>query len=126
MQKLELSPTRTTLGINFDPEANILEFYGHSYPTNPVTFFQPLIDWVEEYIATYPEKPTKLVFKMEYFNTSSSTFIYKILEVMDVHNQHYHNVQLVFQCEDNEDDVLDSWKSLIRDLDLPCEIKIVP
>lgn len=125
MQKLELAPTKTTPGIKFDPETNLLEFYGHSYPTNPVTFFQPLMEWVESYIDAYPETPTKLVFRMEYFNTSSSTFIFKILELLDMHHQQYKNVQLVFECEDQEDDVLDAWKSLIRDFDLPCEIKIL-
>lgn len=124
MQKLQLAPTKTTLGIDFDPDHHILKFYGHSYPTNPVTFFQPLIAWVEEYLMFFPKEKTKLIFIMDYFNTSSSTFIFKILEMFDVHHQKFANVKLIFQCADIEDDVLDSWKSLMRDLDLPCEIKI--
>ncbi len=124
MHKLELAPSKTTPGISFDPGTHTIKFYGHSYPTNPVTFFQPLITWVEEYLMFFPKEKKELIFIMEYFNTSSSTFIFKILELFDVHHQKFNNVELIFQCSDNEDDVLESWKSLIRDLDLPCEIKI--
>ncbi len=124
MQKLEIEPTKTTLGISFDPNKHLLEFYGKSYPTNPVTFFQPLINWVEKYLLFYPSENTKLLFRMEYFNTSSSTFLYKMLEMFDVHHQKFSNVEIIFECSDKEDDVIDSWKSLLEDLDLPCEIKI--
>ncbi|TVQ15942.1 MAG: DUF1987 domain-containing protein [Bacteroidetes bacterium] len=124
MQKLEIAPTRTTLGINFDPNEHLLEFYGNSYPTNPVTFFQPLMNWVEKYLLFYPSEKTKLLFRMDYFNTSSSTFIFKILAMFDVHHQKFGKVELIFECSDKDDDVIDSWKSLLEDLNLPCKIKI--
>lgn len=121
MQKLKIEPTKDTLEINFDPSQNILEFSGVSYPSNPKTFFEPLIDWVEEYLLFAEKEIISLHFKITYFNTSTSTYLFKILELFVPVYEKSKNVKIIWQYDDDEDS-LESWKSLMFDIDLPFEI----
>jgi hypothetical protein len=121
MQKLKIDATKDTLKIDFDPSQNILEFSGVSYPSNPKTFFEPLIDWVEEYLLFAGKETITLHFRINYFNTSSSTYLFKILELLVPVYQKSKNV-MIFWYYDDDEDSLDSWKSLMFDIDLPFEI----
>ncbi len=122
MEKLEIAPTRTTLGISFDPHKHHLQFYGQSYPSNPITFFQPLIDWVENYLLLFPKETITIDFRITYFNTSSSSFMYRILEQFYATNKQNDNVKIRWHYINEDDDCLESWRALISDIDLPFEL----
>jgi hypothetical protein len=122
MKKLEIESTKDTLGICFDPILHTLEFRGVSYPSNPITFFQPLIDWVEIYLHTIEKTKVTLHFYISYFNTSSSAYLFRILELFDNAHKMYGNVNIFWHNETEDDDALDSWKSLMNDLDLPFKL----
>jgi len=121
MQKLKIEPTKDTLGISFDPSKNILEFFGVSYPSDPKTFFEPIIHWVKEYLLFAGKERITLHFKMNYFNTSSSTYLFKILELLVPVSEKNKNIRIIWYYDDDEDS-LESWKSLMFDINLPFEI----
>jgi hypothetical protein len=122
MEKLEIAPTKSTLGITFDPDNHHLQFSGHSYPSNPITFFQPLIDWVENYLLFNEKENITLDFRITYFNTSSSAFIYRILELFNAIQLKHNNVKIIWHYMNDDDDSLESWKGIIADLDLTFEL----
>lgn len=125
--KLEIQATQTTLGIILDPVSHQLCFSGISYPTNPITFFQPVLDWVENYLLESASAQVTINLHMSYFNTSSSTYLFRIMEMFDSSNKKHGNVRVLWHYEDEDDDVLDAWKSLLFDLDLTFElVKIDP
>jgi hypothetical protein len=127
IEKLEIRSTPTTLGIILDPVTHQLFFSGISYPTNPITFFQPVLEWVETYLQESTNHKITINLHMSYFNTSSSTFLFRIMEMFDSSNKKYGNVKVLWHYEDEEDDVLDEWKSLLYDLDLSFDlVKIDP
>jgi hypothetical protein len=127
IEKLEIRSTPTTLGIILDPVTHQLFFSGISYPTNPITFFQPVLEWVETYLQESTNHKITINLHMSYFNTSSSTFLFRIMEMFDSSNKKYGNVKVLWHYEDEEDDVLDAWKSLLYDLDLSFDlVKIDP
>lgn len=117
MQKLEISATKTTFGINFDPFSHVLAFSGMSYPSNPITFFQPVLKWIEDYLLFFEKEKITLKFNVSYFNTSSSTYLFQIFDMFDRVNSRHSNVEILFFYSDDEDDILDSWKSLLSDFD---------
>jgi len=59
-------------------ERGIFEFTGRFLPSKPKEFFEPIILWLEEYIKE-PHRKSVLIFKLDYFNTSSSK---KMLDIM--------------------------------------------
>ncbi len=122
LEILNIEPTKTTLGVRFNPQTNVLEFVGTSYPTNPITFFQPIIEWVRNYLAQEQVPDIILEFRLKYFNTSSSTCVFKMLELFDAAYKQHKNVKVIWYYMNDDEDSLESWKSLFSDLDLPYHI----
>jgi hypothetical protein len=122
IHKIEIQPTKTTLGILFDPNTHYFRFYGVSYPTNPITFFQPLIDWVDEYLSIFNNENITIDLHITYFNTSSSTYLFRIMEQFDAVHKKNKNVVIGWYYDIEDDDVLESWNSLISELDLTFEL----
>jgi hypothetical protein len=56
-------------------------FSGKSIPENAAKVYEPVLDWVTEYINS-PRPTTNLRLNLEYFNTSSSLWLAKIFKVL--------------------------------------------
>jgi hypothetical protein len=78
MQKLVLQETDNTPNVVFDPEKNIFEISGSSHPENPAKYYNPILNWIDEY-AKAPNKTTDIIFKLDYFNSSTAKYILNIL-----------------------------------------------
>jgi len=79
MERIEIEPTSTTPRINFRPEEGYFEIAGKSLPENSFEFYKPLLDFMEAY-AESPVKNTSLVFKLQYFNTSSTSHFLRMIK----------------------------------------------
>jgi len=121
MQKLIIPPTKATFGINFDPARNVFEISGNSFPPNAMEFYEPVIGWVKDFLSQDVKDSITIDFKVNYYNTSSSKYIFKILELFHEHNQVTRNVKINWYSYDREDELYEDWRSLIHDLDLPHE-----
>lgn len=64
--------------VTFDVELNRFEIIGRSMPENANTFYEPLEKWLSEY-ALNPNDFTELVFRLDYFNSASSTKLVKLM-----------------------------------------------
>lgn len=82
MEKLIIESTPTTPKVSFDPVEGYFEISGKSLPENTYDFFQPIQDWIDKYL-TNPAVVTNLIFKLEYFNTSSTSHFLKIIKKME-------------------------------------------
>lgn len=82
MKLLEIEATNNTPAIHFDPQSAVLEIKGDSYPENSFSFYTPVLEWVEEFIA---EKPQRLTcsFELIYFNSSTSKVLYDLLDMLN-------------------------------------------
>lgn len=108
MQKLVLEESDNTPKVIFDPEANIFEISGSSHPENPAKFYNPILNWIDEY-AKSPNKVTELSFKLDYFNSSTAKYILNILWGFEKAVKEGTS-KTVFQWYYNEED-LDSFAS---------------
>ena len=79
MENIEIQPTATTPRISFRPEEGYFEISGKSLPENSYDFFQPLLEYVEAYTEK-PGEATNLVFKLQYFNTSSTSHFLRMIK----------------------------------------------
>lgn len=80
MEKILIEKSFRGPAINFDAESGLIEIEGHSILENPKVFYEPLVeDWLENYIEN-PSDSTIVNIKLEYFNTSSSMWIFQILK----------------------------------------------
>ena len=63
--------------IDFDPQNNLFEITGNSYPEESPKFYIPLIYWITEYVKN-PNHQTNLICKLEYFNSLSAKLLYEL------------------------------------------------
>ncbi len=65
--------------INFDYLSGLIELKGRSTPENTDDIYKPLIEWVKSYVHT-PQAKTTVNIHFEYFNSSSSKYLTRLLE----------------------------------------------
>ena len=121
MEALDIRATNDTPKVLFDPENEIFEISGRSLPEDVVSFYQPLIDWLEEYKDS-PNEYTEFVFKYIYFNTATSKLIQDILIKLEEIHEAGHKIQVIWFYEEEDEDMLDLGEEFSENVDIPFEI----
>ncbi|MFO7979132.1 MAG: DUF1987 domain-containing protein [Bacteroidales bacterium] len=117
MKEIIVEPTKTTFSVLFDFSKGLLHFSGNSYPENAIEFFQPLINKLKNVLKNY-HKPLEVVFVVNYFNTSSSKYMFKIMELLDQYKRKGNVVQVYWHLQPGEEDMLETWHELMDELDM--------
>ncbi|HEX8515600.1 MAG TPA: DUF1987 domain-containing protein [Bacteroidia bacterium] len=108
--------------IILDKENGIFEIKGISLPENGKEFYQPVLDFLSEYIQA-PNEITHFVFNLRFFNISSSKMLLFILyRLKELHNSGQR--VLVTWCYDDED-ILEAGKDFEHMVHIPFQFKEV-
>jgi hypothetical protein len=106
--------------IIMDKENGIFEIKGISLPENGKEFYQPVVDFFDEY-AEAPNTVTHIVFNLRYFNISSSKmFLFILYKLKDIHDAG--NMVLVTWCYDDED-IHEAGKDFEHMVPIPFQFK---
>lgn len=117
MEELKISPTRKTPEILLMPEG-IIRIKGRSIPEDVSDFFQPVEDWVTEYIVS-PAEETTVDMSFEYFNSASAkAFIQLLQKITSVKSKHKKYI-LNWFYEDGDDDILERGEYFSSVLNVP-------
>jgi hypothetical protein len=81
IQSLIIDQTPKTPQIDLNLLTGDLIFSGKSIPENAAKVYEPVLNWVTEYIQK-ARPTTNLRFDLEYFNTASLLWLAKILKVL--------------------------------------------
>jgi Domain of unknown function (DUF1987). len=81
LENLIIEQTTKTPQIDLNRLTGDLSFYGRSIPENATKLYEPVLNWVAEYILE-ANPTTNLRLDLEYFNTASSMYLAKILKVL--------------------------------------------
>jgi hypothetical protein len=65
--------------VDFNCMSGELILSGRSIPINAPRIFEPILDWINEYVKN-PRQTTNLRLNLEYFNTASSIWLAKIVK----------------------------------------------
>lgn len=121
MEPLDIRATNDTPKVLLDPEADIFEISGRSLPEDVVTFYQPVIDWLEEYRDEAKEY-TEFVFKFLYFNTATSKLIQDILIRLEEIHEDGNKVKVLWYYDEDDEDMLDLGEEFSENVDIPFEL----
>lgn len=119
---LLIKPTRTTFGIEFLFSKGVFRFSGDSYPENSVDFFQPLLNRITEYLH-FPSENLTVEFRVNYFNTSTSKYLFQIMELLAAYQANGHQLDITWYSSGNDDDMLEAWREIMLELDLSFRIE---
>ncbi|TVQ11486.1 MAG: DUF1987 domain-containing protein [Bacteroidetes bacterium] len=121
MEVIKIKGTDDTPNVILDAESNILEFSGRSLPEDVVTFYAPVIQWIEEYSKS-PNPKTEVIFRLEYFNTASSKLLLDILlKFEDILNSG-HEVVVQWYFQEDDEDMEEAGEEYSEIVDIPFEM----
>ena len=118
MTVLNLEGTEDTPKILLDKKNQIFELSGRSLPEDSAEFFQPVLDWLENYKSeSLPS--TVFTFKMEYFNTASSKLILDILSKLEEIN----GTMVEWYYHEDDEDMQEAGEEFSELVDVPFSFK---
>ncbi len=124
MKKLHIEPYLQTPEVDFDPESGELKITGKSYPADAIEFYQPVIDWCNEY-AKQAAKETKLICEIEYLNSASQKQLVELLMAFKPLHDQGKSFVVKWKYEEGDDDILSVGELVEHELGLPFDYEEV-
>ena len=116
MEELRISPTKNTPEIILNPEG-IIRIKGRSIHENVTDFFEPVEDWISEYITVHAEI-TSVDINLEYFNSASAKIFIHILQKITYVTLKHKKFIFNWYYEDGDEDILERGEYFASVLDV--------
>lgn len=114
IQKIFIEGTAKTPQIDFNQHSGELILSGKSIPENAARIYEPILNWVSEYINS-PRPTTNLRLSLAYFNSSTSIWIAKIIRALSriKIKDYVLIIHLYFDIEDYDEMDMEDLKDII-------------
>lgn len=109
METLILDGHDDTPNVILDKVNNKFEFTGRSLPEDVASFYQPIYNWLEGYIAA-PNPETEVLMKIDYFNSASHKAINEVLEILAKLHKSGKKVVVKWHYLKEDEDMLEAGK----------------
>lgn len=93
---------------------------GRSIPENAKQLYNPILFWTNKYLKQ-PQAATKIIFKLEYFNTASSKMIFDLISLFKQLKERNIDFTIEWHYLEDDDDILDSGETFEEISGLPFE-----
>ncbi len=116
MKELIIKKTPNTPGVSLNSETGLMKIEGRSIPENPGDFFDPLIEWLEEYFEN-PVKQTNFDLNLEYVNSGSSKYLLGIFRILKKKHEEGKACQINWYYEEDDEAIFslgEHYKNTIR------------
>lgn len=120
MEVINIKGTEDTPSVILDKENGIFEISGRSLPEDVTQFYQPILDWIDQY-AQEPNEKTDVMFKLEYFNTASSKVLLDVLLKYEEINDEHGNVTIKWHYHEDEEDMKEAGEEYEDIVTVPFE-----
>jgi hypothetical protein len=120
METIKIAGTEDTPKVILDPENNAFEISGRSLPEDVASFYNPVLNWLEEYIEN-PKDKTEFNFKLVYFNTASSKLLLDILMKLESLHEKGNEVLVKWHYPEDDEDMEEAGEEYSDIVDVPFE-----
>lgn len=124
MEKFTKEGTYRTPVVICDSDLGLIDIRGKSTPENTYSFYQPMAEWIVQYISE-PAKETTVNIELEYVNTSSSKWLYSIFKELAKLNTK-EDSKLIINWFYSDEDIEEVGKDLASMLNLQMNFVEVP
>ena len=106
MKILEIKAKEDAPYVFMDADEGFMEIKGKSYPPDVASFYEPILDWLEEY-KKEERQVLNINLIMEYFNTASSKLLLDILYKLEEIDELGKKVTVNWYYPEDDDEMLD-------------------
>jgi len=118
---LKVSETFATPEIELNIEAGIFRISGSSYPEDPVSFYEPVYNWFQNY-AVKPLKKTVLHIHFKYFNTSSTQIFFDIFNILENLKREGEEVVIKWYYDSDNEEIKENGENFSTLFSVPFEM----
>ena len=122
MKVIKIEKTTVSPKIILDKKNNIFEFKGRSRPEDAVEFYQPILDWFDEY-KNSPNDETCVHMDFEYFNTTSAKLILDIIKKIKLAQTAGKTVKIIWHYQEDDEDMQEAGEDYEELVGVPFEFK---
>ncbi len=122
LQPIKIQGTDDTPKVILDPNNGnpIFEISGRSLPEDVVAFYEPILEWLDEY-AQEPLKKTVFDFKLEYFNTASSKLLLDVLLKLEDMYEDGNEILVRWHYPEDDEDMEEAGEEYADIVEVPFE-----
>ncbi len=120
METIKIQGTEDTPKIMLDAENEIFEISGRSLPEDVSSFYEPVLNWLNEY-AENPKNKTVFNFKLTYFNTASSKLLLDILMKLEEMHEKGQEILIRWHYPEDDEDMAEAGEEYSDIVDVPFE-----
>jgi len=120
MSVINIEHTETTPKVIFNKETGVFIIEGKTLPENVNQFYEPLLDWLTDYINN-PNNETILNLKLEYINTASSKAIFSIFLKLEKLIEKGKKAKIIWYYADDDEDMMDVGEEYADVIKVPFE-----
>ena len=122
MTPLIIEPSDFSPKVVLDPGKNIFELTGSSRIENTSKFYQPVLQWLEQYQHALSSANEKFIqgaeptfeFKLDYFNSTSAKCIMDALMKLDKIAEKGYNIKAKWHYKKNDEDMKESGEGFAK------------
>ena len=118
MTPLIIQESKATPRIYFDSDKNKFEITGNSLPEDVMEFYEPVYEWIRDYIHQ-PNPKTEVTIKLLYCNSSSAKVILDLLTLFEQIASKGFNVEVNWYYLEMDEDMLATGKEYESMLTIP-------
>jgi len=120
MQAIKIKGSDDTPNVILDKDNGIFEISGRSLPEDVAAFYEPILEWLEEYADT-PLDKTIFNFKLEYFNTASSKLLLDVLLKLEDMFDDGKDILVRWHFPDDDEDMEEAGEEYADIVEVPFE-----
>jgi hypothetical protein len=121
MKIIHYKPDGLKPGVILDTTSEKFEIFGKSCPENVVEFYQPVLDWLDEYIDHSLDETT-FEFRLQYYNTASSKVLFIIMQKLEAVHQSGRKVKVKWYYPEDDEALQEAGEEYDDLIDLPFEL----
>ena len=118
---MKIEGTEEQPTIILDKVSSRLEFHGKSMLEDARAFYKPVMEWIDEY-ALNPNERTEIIYKMSYFNTSSSKLILDMMRKYANMYQEGHDIEIHWYYTEDDEDMLEAGEIYAERVKVPIKL----
>lgn len=121
MNNLIIHGNRSTPSVDFNLNTGIIKIFGRSVHENPIKFYEPISDWIEEFLKKNPKKITFQI-HVDYLNTLSLKEVLTLMKKLEAYSKLSNStVKIIWKFDEDDEDMKDLGISISTIINLPFE-----
>jgi hypothetical protein len=122
LKKFILQPEEDLPGVILDPENDEFMIYGRVLPEDGNKFFEPILDWVQNYVDK-PNENTEFHFRLDYYNSSTARMLTRLIVELEEIQEKGAKVKVVWEYYEEDEIMKERGEELKSISYLPFELK---